>query len=271
MRDMIAVLDGYRGLGDVRSPSGSNGANYQGGSSYPGDGFPIQFADRGLAGAAMALAQAGAPTGVYPEDDSWAQAWVPEGTNVRDSEGDYSSYLAAFRGTRTADVVSPSGSNGALYQGGGAYPGYGFPIQFADRGLAGDGGYGSRDLGYHMGAAETNFVPGGWATGQRSGGSDYWSGAPTYPSGEGGLSRLRTRAALMGVVSLGGDGSTAVAAARVVAQRGSFSGNPCDQAYQAAFQAALAAGYDRQWADSAGKRVKSRCMAMGYADFSTRA
>ncbi len=260
MRDMIAILDGI-------NPSGSGGANYQGGGAYPGRGFPIFPADSGLAGAGRALAEAGLPTGVFPETDSWGEAWVPEGTNVVDAEKDFSSYLAAFSGTRTADVsYSPSGSGGANYQGGGAYPGAGFPVFPSDSGLAGDGG-----MGYDMAAVETNAVPNGWATGQRSGGSDYYSGAPTYPSGEGGLAQVRVRAALLGALSRGGSPQRAVLIARAVVRGAAFSGNPCQQAYQAAFAAAQRAGYDQVWAHSAATAVQRQCMSLGYAMFSTKA
>lgn len=264
MRDMIAVLDG---LGSV-NPSGSSGANYSGGSSYFSRS-PVFPADSGLAGAGRALAQAAMPDGVFPETDSWAEAWVPEGTNVDDAERDFSSYLAAFRGTRTADVsfISPSGSNGANYSGGSAYYG-GAPTFPASDGLAGDG---SGAAGYSMESVDARAVPGGWATGQRSGGSDYWSGAPTYPSGEGGLAQLRSMAALRGLLGLGAPPQRAVLVARAVVRQGSFSGDPCRQAYQAAFQAARMAGYDQFYANDAAKRVQSRCLALGYAMFSTRA
>jgi hypothetical protein len=266
-RDMIAVLDGL-GAAAV-SPSASGGANYSGGGAFPGGvpvlpsgewglaaaavnpsasgggnysgggafpgGVPVlPSGDWGLAAVGRALAEAALPTGVFPEGpDSWNEGWVPNGVDAGEAVDDYSSYLAAFNGNRVATMGRQDATSS-------------YDLQAVQISPSASGG--------------ANY----------SGGASFPGGVPLLPSGAWGLAAVRRRAAIKALAGLGASPRTIVAAVRAAMDR-PVTGTPCDQAFKTAFNAALAAGYDRQWASSAANRVLNQCMSLGYSQFSTRA
>lgn len=216
------------------NPSGSGGANYSGGGAYFSRSPVLPSGEWGLAAVGRALAEAALPTGVFPEGpDSWNEGWVPNGLDAEQAEDDFSSYLAAFNGNRVASV-----------------------------------GRQDAQSSYDLQAVQVN--PSGSSGANYQGGASFFPGAPTLVSGEWGLARLRGMAALKGLKAIGAPPSRMPAAIRAAMDR-PVTGTPCDQAFKTAYNAAIAAGYDRQWASSAANVVLNQCMALGYEQFSTRA
>lgn len=278
--DFIAVLDGLMAnpntnqgyAGSQINPSGSAGANCSGGSSfYPG--APTMPSSEGLAG--------------------MEQGWMEDNTPQEQPQDEYAGYLAAFNASPyvvTGDAgdgdaarvtgyqgrsfdqqagyvgqqINPSGSGGANRSGGSDfYPGA--PLMPSSEGLA--------SLERAFGAAGTvprspyNVNPSGSGGADYSGGGAFYPGAPVYPSSEG-----LARAALHGLLGLGVAPVRAALAVRAakpafVVDRNNLFGS----AYDAAYKAALAAGYDRYWAAAAAQRIVERGRAVGWDLYATKA
>ena len=299
MSETIAVLDGlmanpntqqgYQGrnfltqagwVGQTRNVSGSAGANYSGGSSfYPG--APTLPSSEGLAGMEEGWMNDSSPQ-TTPQDDyaGYLAAFSSSPFVVSGYGDDDATQATGYQGrsfsTQAGYVgmtTNVSGSGGANYSGGSSFfPGS--PTLPSSEGLAAlERAFGAApqistaDQMYRAqsGYMSTNVSASGGAN--YSGGSSFFPGAPTLPSSEG-----LARATLHGLLGLGVDPMRA--AAGVIRAKGAFvvdTRNPCGTAYDAAYKAAVAAGYDSAWAQMAGQRVAERCMAVGWDLFATKA
>lgn len=251
MRDMIAVLDGLAAM----NVSASGGANRSGGSDFF-PGAPTMPSSEGLAGLRdFDVPMPGSIEEAF-EASGLEEGWQGNTLPVRRAESDYASYLAAFEGgsslvaTREDRHLNPSGSGGANYSGGSDYyPGA--PTTQSSEGLA-------RVLGgYEVTRTRRNVSASGGAN--YSGGSDFAPGFPTMPSSEG-LAKI----ALHGLLGAGVSPVRAVIAARQAVQYVDRRNTPCDQAYQAAYAAALINGYDTAWSQAVAQRTMERCQAIGW-------
>lgn len=185
---------------------------------------------------------------------SGGSSWAPNFPLMPSSEG-LAGYLDAFEGG-AYDIarVNPSASSGGNYSGGSSWA-PNFPTMPSSEGLA----------NYEI----TSVNPSASGGANYSGGSSWAPGFPLMPSSEG-LARIATRGALHGLTSMGVAPDRAVALARAVKGRASGA-TPCDLAYNAAFRAARAGGFDPQFARAAASRAAGRCAAEGWAAFATKA
>lgn len=287
--DMIAVLDGLMPnpntnagyAGSQINPSGSGGANYSGGSDfYPG--APTLPSSEGLAGMEQGWMQDNTPQ-AQPVDEyaGYLAAFSASPYVVTGDSGDgdaaaMTGYQGRSFNTQAGYVgqqVNPSGSAGANYSGGSSFYA-GAPTLPPSEGLAAleasfqaGGRVPSQPYPASSGWGGNSINPSGSGGANYSGGGAFYPGAPVYPSSEG-----LARATLHGLLGLGVAPVRAVVAIRrakpsfVVDVR-----NPCGSAYDAAYKAAMAAGYDQYWAQMAAQRIASRCNAVGWDMYATKA
>lgn len=241
MSETIAVLDGL--MANPNTQQGYQGRNFLTQAGWVGQTRNVS----GSAGANYSGGSSfypGAPT--LPSSEGLAgmeEGWMNDSSPQTTPQDDYAGYLAAF--SSSPFVVSGYGDDDATQATG--YQGRSFSTQAGYVGMT------------------TNVSGSGGAN--YSGGSSFFPGAPTLPSSEG-----LARATLHGLLGLGVDPMRA--AAGVIRAKGAFvvdTRNPCGTAYDAAYKAAVAAGYDSAWAQMAGQRVAERCMAVGWDLFATKA
>ncbi len=277
LRDTIAVLDGL--AGSFLSPSGSGGANYSGGSDwYPG--APVYPSSEGLAGGYTVDVMRRNPSGSNGANYSGGSDWFPGAPVYPSSEGlaatkRYGEYDSPYGNMKGACVArNPVTGDCAAFKGVDPMDPFAEYMQTDPYNPAQPGDeYDAYLAAFRTSHYDVQRVRSPSASGgaNYSGGSDWFPGAPVYPSSEG-LARVRRRAAILGAVHAGATAARAVELARVAQHR--FDPRTANtapgQAYQTAYAAIRAMGYDHSWADQGARRVASTQNATLWQDLATK-
>ncbi len=276
LRDTIAVLDGL--AGSFLNPSGSGGANNSGGSDwYPG--APVYPSSEGLASGYMVDVVKMSPSGSAGGNYSGGSDWYPGAPVYQSSEGlagprgAYASEYGNMRGGRCV-AVHPVTGDCAAFKGVDPMDPYSEYMQTEEYNANTPGdSYDAYLAAFRQAPYDVQRVRSPSASGgaNYSGGSDWFPGAPVYPSSEG-LARVRRRAAILGAVAAGASPARAVELARAAQHRYDprTATTAPGQAYQTAYAAIRAMGYDHAWSDQAARRVASRANATLWQDLATK-
>jgi hypothetical protein len=283
LRDTIAVLDGL--AGSFLNPSASGGANNSGGSDwFPG--APTYPSSEGLAGGYLVERSSLNPSGSAGANYGGGSSWAPGFPTYQSSEGlagRYGAYASPYGNMLAGDgrcvarnpVTGECSAFRDNMRGVNPMDPYAEYLQ-NDPYSANEPGdsYDAYLAAFKQSAYDVQRVRNPSASGgaNNSGGSNWFPGAPTYPSSEG-LARVRRRAAILGAVEAGADPRRAVELARTAQHRYDPRTAPTapGQAYQTAYAAVRAMGYAHDWADQAARRVASRTNATLWNDLATKA
>jgi len=266
LRDTIAVLDGL--AGNFLNPSASGGANQQGGSDwFPG--APLYPSSEGLAGGYLVERQKLNPSGSAGANYGGGSSW-PDGFPTYPSSeglaggrcvahnpatGQCSAFRSGLTGVNPADPYAEYMQND--------------PYSANEPGDSYDAYLAAFTKSAYVAERMNPSASGGANYG---GGSSWAPGFPVTQSSEG-LARVRRRAAILGAMAAGASAHRAVELARVAQHRYDPRTAPTapGQAYQTAYAAVRAMGYDHAWADQAARRVASRANATLWQDVATKA
>ncbi len=287
LRDTIAVLDGL-------NPSASGGATYSGGSDWFPGAPTYPSGESGLAGGyeVQTIRRSLNPSGSGGANCSGGSDWFPGAPTYPSGESGLASGMAPLAYGRQPALSGrtplgygrqPALSGGkcvgwsratgqcASFRGieeGDPYAAYLHNDPY-DSNEPGDS-YDSYLQAFRQSPYDVQRLnPSASGGANSSGGSDWFPGAPTYPSGESGLVGVRRRAALLGALATGAPPQQAVEIAAVAQNQVDPRNGPRQQAYQAAYAAARARGWDTASADAVGRRVAQARSAYAYMNTAT--